>query len=171
MIGMNKNIPGIWDIIPKIAIILLTCILCASSTVIASSSDEENPDYQITLINISSEEMSVSPGLEIHPTITVLNTGTNPAKNVSLQFSALLGPTYLIADNALWTAPQNGEEEYTIPFAIPFIQPGEYPLKITVHQIKENQTTSTSHTLKANAPIQITNPKPPVGDCGCSKTK
>lgn len=167
MMSMAKNIPCIrLFTLTSIIMILGLCVLSVSG---ASPSDKENPAIQIRAIDILPNETSISPGLTMHPKITVLNNGEN-MDTTSLQFSATLGPSYLINDNALWSAPKAGEEkECSVPFTIPFIQPGEYSLKVTVHQIGDSGAgAKQSDSMKANIPIKITHPKPPIGDCGCS---
>jgi len=157
--------------IPYVIIAMFVTIFCVSSIAVASAEETQSPNCQIAAITLSSEELRVSPGVTIHPTIAVFNSGGEPKPNMTLHFSALLGPSKLIDDNSAQAVPVAGKERmYPISFTIPFIQPGEYPLKITMQQIDESSSEKRSHSMRAKKFIRVTHPRPGAGtrDCGCT---
>lgn len=167
---MNRISGAFRYTIPYVVIAIFVTIFCVSSIVVASVEETQSPNCQIVAVTLSFEEIRVSPGVTIHPTIAVFNSGGNHTSDMTLHFSALLGPSKLMNDNSALPVPTAGKERvYSIPFTIPFIQPGEYPLKITMQQIDESSSEKRSDSMKAKPFIRVTHPRPgaKARNCGC----
>lgn len=157
---------------PLTILLFLVMVIIAIPVTQASTLEKEGiSNYTISDIRIIPGEMSISPAMNITPTITVMNNGAEPGVENKVTFSATLGPVHLVGDTGAWDAPGPHEEkDYSVSFFVPFMQPGEYPLTITVTGYPVREMISPQHQMKAHKPVVVTCPRPVSSsrDCGCS---
>jgi len=169
---MFSYIQGIRNILPLFFMGLFILITGVSPVVSAAQEDPAiSPLYQITDIALSSGELHISPGMNISPIITIVNLGGERDPGTTLQCHATLGPVQLTGNNTIIRLPDMREQmKIPLTFTVPFIQPGDYPLKITITLSEESDIHIAPQSMRAKKFIQVIRPQPGSGarTCGCS---
>lgn len=159
-------------VIPLFVVLLSILFICAITPVSGSDPVEsDDQDISFVSINLSPGDTKISPGMNITPVITVMNRNITFEEGMVLKYSGTLGPVELISKNSEWPVPISGETKtYTIPFTIPSVQPGIYPLEITLTLNNSGDKSTIMQIKKAPTEIQVTHPKTGSGNsgCGCS---